>query len=384
MNIAYITNFFPPTQTGTAQYTADLAQAMTKIGHHVTVICPSVEPSHGKVTETMLGDVIVVSIPGFRLPKTGLLMGFDDYRITWADLQRKRLLYILSLHCTDIIHQCGHLLDLTDTTTVLARKLKVPCVCSVHTMIGNPTSPILDTLMQVADRVYNTPIVRRYDRVIALDQEVAKYVRKRYGIIPTVLPYGVNLIPGFHKWDDGHKHFQITSVGHVTKMRSREDLLRACDELIEEGLDIRVSIIGKVCYQSKKHYRHSDRFRFEGEWYNAGIKHFWETSDLEAHWITTPGLGTAILEAMACGVPCMTNGYEGLLASIPLKSGRDIGFVRPDDIKGIKSTIKTLYNYREIGRQVGEAGKKLVEDYLIWDKVAPQYVKLYQEVTHNG
>ncbi len=374
MNIAYVTNFFPPTQTGTAHYTADLAQAVAKLGHKVTVVCPSVEPLYRPhISETMLGDVRVISIPSFKLPRIGLLMGFDNFRITAGSL-----LSIAHLLQADIIHQCGHLLDLTGDAPWLARKLKIPCVCSIHTAIGHPT-PWIDRLMRVADKALNESVLRKYDRIIALDREVARYVSKRYGIISTALLYGVNPT-GFQKWDDRRTRFQITSVGHVTKMRSREDLLQACDELIDEGLDIRVSVIGKVCYRSKKQYKHANHFRFEGEWLNTGIKHFWETSDLEAHWLTTPGLGTAILEAMACGVPCLTNGYDNILPGVPLSDGNNIIFAKPGDIAGIKQTIRTMYDSKAFRESVGMAGRKLVNDCLTWGKVAPLYVKLYEEV----
>lgn len=380
MNIAYITNFFPPTQTGTAHYTADLAQAMTKLGHRVIVICPSIDGRWlASYTESMLGAVTVYGVPSFKLPKCSWLMGFDDYRVTWDVNISGRVIRILKDNQIDIVHQCGHLLDLTDVAQQAARRLHIPCVCSIHTAIGHPNRA-LNAVMEVADRLLIESTLKRYDRVIALDREIMRHVSKRYGIISTALPYGVNPSTGFQKWDDGHKHFQITSVGHVTKMRSREDLLRACDELIEEGLDIRVSIIGQVCYQSKKQYKHTDRFRFEGEWYNAGIKHFWETSDLEAHWLTTPGLGTAILEAMACGVPCMTSGYEDLLAGVPLADGHNIVFIPPGDVAEVKLAIRTLYGSPPYRKNVGDNGQAVIENNLTWDKVAPQYERLYQEV----
>lgn len=380
MNIAYITNLYPPVQTGTAQYAYELAEAMAKRGHHVIVLCPM---RKGLSPVSNNGKVEVYRLPSFKIKPFGLLMGFDDFSVTVN--AKNGASAILKENKIDVIHQCGHLLDLTHLTPTLAKSFDIPCVCSVHTKIQFPSARIVNKAFEVADRIIVGKALRKYDGVIALDGVIQAYIENRYGILPVELPYGVKPLDDLHNdkrecfWSaDSVFPFRITSVGHVTAMRTRDDLLIACTELRQDGVNLEVQVIGKRCIRSR-HYG-GEEIYFMGEWGHENMPLFYRASDLEAHWITNPGIGTATLEAMSCGVPCMAYGYEGILAGVPFKDGENILFIKPNDIQGIRNKIRMLYDNPELCLKIGQAGKKLVYAYLTWDKVAPKYEGLYLRV----
>jgi glycosyltransferase involved in cell wall biosynthesis len=122
-----------------------------------------------------------------------------------------------------------------------------------------------------------------------------------------------------------------------------------------------------------------ERVIFTGELPREKVVEYLSTADLEAHWITNPGLGTATLEAMGYGLPCLAFGYESLFDGIPLKDGKNIFFVRPGDISGIANRLRELY-YCPIDKrkEVGEEARNLVQSSFTWPSIAGKMESYYQ------
>ena len=57
---------------------------------------------------------------------------------------------------------------------------------------------------------------------------------------------------------------------------------------------------------------------------NLQIFELARSCDMEAHWISVPGLGTASLEAMALGLPTMAWTRPGLYEDVPLTDGENM------------------------------------------------------------
>lgn len=391
MKIAYVTNFFPPVQTGTAYYVLELAAEMAKRGH--TVIVLTVSP-RGEFVEEHVGEIHVYRLPSIRIPTSVLLMGFDEFYFTKNALIKGMVIDILRQNKIEVVHQCGHLLDLVFLTHSMAKKLGIPAVCSIHTLIHHPSSRLLNAVFSMLDRIIiGNFAVNKYDTVVGLDKPTYSYIRERYSAKDVALvPYGIDMGNLLERTDENDgddmseddKSFRITSIGHVTEMRSREDLILACGDLIREGLDIRLNIIGKVCHTKPvwlvTKLGLEKNIKFCGEVPRSLLHRFLERADLEAHWISNPGLGTAILEAMAFGVTCMAFGSEGLLGDdIPLKNGENIIFIDPHVPSSIKEGIRLLYFNPCLKQKMSENARNLILNYLTWERLADKYEQLYRE-----
>jgi glycosyltransferase involved in cell wall biosynthesis len=386
MRVALVTNLYPPIQTGTAHWTRELAHHLCRAGHSVTVIACATDaisldqPLHD-------GPVTVYRLPSRRLPASQLLLGFDEFYIANTAANRDRMRMIMERHQIELAHQCGHLLDLTYATPIVAKQLGIPCVCSIHTVIHSPTSRVADLLMKAVDRTFVRHFgPRRYDTLIGLDAEVRSYIERTYHHrrVRTVLVSiddDVLQRPAIQTEDESP--FRILSVGHVTAMRRRVDLIEAVDRLRKSGAVVELVIVGKLCdSQAQRLVRDrglEDLVRFTGELPRTEVFELARTCHMEAHWISVPGLGTATLEAMALGLPVLAWAVPGLYEHVPLLDGVNMMFAEPGNVAQIASQIERLISAPTLRRSIGAAARKLVQEHLSWDTAIERILTIYRE-----
>jgi len=390
MRIALVTNLYPPIQTGTAHWTRELAHHLARSGHTVVVITCGVE----RVAEEFEQDdaVAVYRLPSRRLLASRLLLGFDEFYLANTRGNRQRMADIMARHAIEVVHQCGHLLDLTYATPQVARRQGIPAVCSLHTIIHSPSSRVLDFAMKAVDRT----LVRwfgpgRYDALIALDAQVRAYAERTYAhrLVRSVL---VSIDDDVLRQPpvvvDRVRPFRILSVGHVTAMRSRVDLVRAVDLLRSRGFAIELEIVGKLCddtaLRAVRERRLDDVVTFTGELPRAQVFERARTCHMEAHWITVPGLGTATLEAMALGLPVMAWAFPGLYDDVPLRDGIELLVAEPGNVEQIAAQIQRLISAPELRMAIGAAGRELVRQHLSWRTAVSRLESIYSEALGRG
>jgi glycosyltransferase involved in cell wall biosynthesis len=386
MRIGLVTNLYPPIQTGTAHWTRELAQHLSARGHSVVVITcrtdgaasPSVAREHGAT---------VHRLPARRLQTTRLLLGFDEFYIANSAGNRALMQDIVASERLELLHQCGHLLDLTYATPRVAGAAGIPTVCSIHTIIHSPASLVLDACMRLIDR----SLVRRfgparYDTLIALDGQVRAYIERtyRHPRVRTVLvSIDDDVLSRAPASPPAGGPFRILSVGHVTAMRSRVDLVRAVERLHQQGLRVELVIVGKICDQHAQalvRARHLENVvTFTGELPRERVFELAGQSHMEAHWITVPGLGTATLEAMALGLPVMAWTTPGLYDDVPLENGTNLLFAQPGNIEQIAGQIRKLVDDRPLRESIGGAARALVRQHLSWGSALQRLESAYSE-----
>ena len=65
---------------------------------------------------------------------------------------------------------------------------------------------------------------------------------------------------------------------------------------------------------------------------------------------------------MGYGLPCLAFGYHGLFDGIPLEDGKNIFFVRPQDVSGVANRLRELYYYpNDKRKKIGEEARNLVQ-----------------------
>jgi len=385
MNIALVTNLFPPIQTGTAHWVKELAYHLTRVGHHVVVVtCRLAHEVHSEIVD----GYKVFRLPSYRLPVTKLALGFEQFYLGYLPGNRQRLEEILVQERVEIVHQCGHLLDLDFLVPQVCKRLDIPAVCSIHTIIHFPRNRIVDGLMKLVDRTLVKWLsISRYQCLISLDVEIAKYIRDRYRhhnirfVYPCIDPEVFEL-PTANVLEKEFP-FKILSIGHVTTMRHRLDLIRAVDRLVKDGLAVELLIVGKVLDPTPvklvEQLGLQEVVRFAGELPRQKVLELARNYHIEAHWITTPGLGTAILEAMTLGLPAMTYAYPGIYGEVPLADMENIVFATPGDIPEIASRLTSLANSPSLRAAIGKEGRKLIQDYLTWPKAIRDIESIYAE-----
>jgi phosphatidylinositol alpha-1,6-mannosyltransferase len=178
---------------------------------------------------------------------------------------------------------------------------------------------------------------------------------------------------------------QILSLGHVTEMRSRRELLTAVADLRRAGHNVRLTVAGKVL--TARTQALIDRLGLAGEAALIGevprgpqLFDLFRSSHLEAHWIDMPGIGSAGLEAMALGLPVITYAYEGIYGDVPLRHGENVMFIDPQRPRTIYEALHTLAGDAALRAQMGQRARSLVQGHLTWSAMVKRIRELYSEV----
>ncbi len=113
------------------------------------------------------------------------------------------------------------------------------------------------------------------------------------------------------------------------------------------------------------------------QWFGFDIpqKYFSDT-DIFAYFSYEDNMPIAIMEAMASGLPVVTN-RVGAVNEI-INSGKD-GYVVPDH-QNYQNTLLKLMNDIGLRRDVGEAARKKIEKNFNWKVILPKLIELYKKL----
>lgn len=90
------------------------------------------------------------------------------------------------------------------------------------------------------------------------------------------------------------------------------------------------------------------------------------------------GMPNAVLEAMACGLPCVATRVSG--SEDLIQDGVNGLLVEPDDDEALASALLSLLRDPALCQQYGHAARSTVEERYSLDYVTGMYLELYQQV----
>ncbi|MBS38975.1 MAG: hypothetical protein CMO26_24020 [Thiotrichales bacterium] len=393
MNIAIVTNFFPPIQTGSCFWAMNLARAHRKAGDDVVVV--TIGTGEQVLTET-IDDVTVYRLPAvWKLPKLQFFLNFDSFYLINDRRNRESLGTILRDHQVEIVHQSNHLLDSLFMVRDVCKRLDLPWISTLHGSITHSGNTAYNTIMRGVDRLVIKKAVDACAALVSLDAELVRYVERTYqprrsALIPLCcmdadffsdLPTANPERQIMHGDTSG---FSIASIGHVTENRNRVELIRAIADLRDEGEIGHLDIVGRVLSQAPvelgKCLGLTDQITFHGELPQKEMLQLLASAQVEAHLFFMPGLGCATQEAMAVGLPTICHGYEKLYGDVPLRHGENIFFADPKNPEEIPAILLELAQNPERRKSVGSNARQLVGEHLVWEVVLTKFQDLYASV----
>jgi glycosyltransferase involved in cell wall biosynthesis len=93
------------------------------------------------------------------------------------------------------------------------------------------------------------------------------------------------------------------------------------------------------------------------------------------------GMPNALLEAMACGLPCVATCVSG--SEDIIQSGVNGLLVEPEDYQELAQALLTLLNNPELARHYGRAARATVEAGYSLDRVLDPLIALYHKITNK-
>jgi glycosyltransferase involved in cell wall biosynthesis len=386
VNVALMTNLFPPVQTGTAIWAREVATALARAGDRVVVITCG---TAARLVVEDLDGVVVYRLPAVgHLPRREVFFNFDQFYLMWSPANLRRVMAILRAHQVDVVHQCSHILDSILLSVGACRRLDLPSVCSLHTKLGHPGHRLYDTLFKAIDRSVLAALMRSFDLVISGDVGSLAWAQGRYGVknvglVPLSLDAAILREPPAQPGRSGE--VRILSVGHLTEMRNRRELLAALATLQGAGRAARLTVAGKVLFDGAQamidEYGLTDRVDLVGEVPRGQpLFDLFRAAHFEAHWLHSPGVGTATLEAMAVGLPAVTYAYHGIYGDVPFRHGENIMFVDPARPDTVLDAVRALAEDPALRARIGRNARQLVQDYLTWDRTISTLRQFYARV----
>jgi len=116
---------------------------------------------------------------------------------------------------------------------------------------------------------------------------------------------------------------------------------------------------------------------------DEGLLEFYQTSYLLLMPMSDSGANTAIVQAIATGLPVITTDVGGVRSY----GGGDIfPLIKNDDSQSMAELFLQYYNNEVFRNDISEKQRRFAVDHLDWNLIAAQHVEVYEQVKvlHNG
>jgi len=230
---------------------------------------------------------------------------------------------------------------------------------------------------------------RDFDAVLAVSEEVRKFCIEVDGFSPDkvlTVYNGVELAEM-----DKHSDLQfrrqlgipedapvITSVGNLRRVKGVDVLLRAAAQ---------ISIFIVAGKTSENDYAEelkqmqaalglNGRVRFIGE--QANVIPLLRASDVFCLPSRSEGFSNALIEAMACGLPCVATGAGGSREAIT--DGVDGYLVEPEDPQMLAARVMDLVRAPQKARELGRAARQTIERRFTFESMLQKITELYGQL----
>ena len=370
---------------GPALHVAYLTNGLRERGYETTLVAGTIgrhEESMEFVAEEL--GVSVVKLPELGREISPLRDVFAATRL--AELIRRERPQILHTH-TAKAGAIGRL------AALLAGSARPPVI--VHTFHGHVLRGYFDPLRAWVFRVLERQLARVSTALIAVSPEVRDDL-VRLGVAPrekfAVVRLGIELEQRVAPGADGRaetrrmlgvppERFLVGWIGRMTGVKRTDDLLLAFKELRDRGVDACLCLVGdgpqRGALERTAHELGVVRdCLFLG--YQEEVAPFYAAFD--AFVLTSGNEGTPVttIEALASGIPVVATRVGGV--SDVVRDGEDGFLVPPGAMGELADRLARLAREPELGRRLGEAGRRRVLPRYAVDRLIDDIDRLYREL----
>ncbi len=121
----------------------------------------------------------------------------------------------------------------------------------------------------------------------------------------------------------------------------------------------------------------ADRVRFVPP--SPEIQDYFRAADIYAMPSAREGLPIALLEAMACGLPCVASHLPGA-TDVMVENGVNGWLVPPGDASALADRLTAVLTNPDDAKRMGAAARRTVEERYTMEQVAEQWLAAYNEV----
>ena len=274
---------------------------------------------------------------------------------------------------------------------VLGVKAPVVWMCNEPPEIWDSKISLFKKILYRIYMVLDVFIVRyNIKNVVVADEFNKKRFINRYGIIPTIINYGVDY-PFFSKDvknegklrfnSDGH--FIISQVGMITKMKNQIESIKAIENLIKYVPNIKLILAGNDEGEYAdyiKNYVNKNGLKeyvdIIGHVSRDEIRALYTISDVIIFPIKSQGGWLSPFEALCAGKPIIVS--NEMTASDIIKQNQ-LGTVT----NNFRDVIYDIYQNPGKYNKIGKHGKEWVKTELSWDKFSSKMVDEFKKAINT-
>lgn len=240
------------------------------------------------------------------------------------------------------------------------------------------TKWVLKYNLHKADYILSTSYV--------MAKEIEKYTNKQIWITP----FGVDInLFKKQKKENLTVPFVIGCVKSLTPKYGIDVLIKTFRVVVDRnpGVPIKLQIIGDGSY--RKEYQHlvnelglGQYVQFMGKIVNDRLPEYYNKFSVSVFTsvLNSESFGVSVVEAMACECPVVASSVEGYLEVI--KDGETGIIVPKGNIEITANAIQRFIDNPDLGKVMGEKGRKRVKDLYDWDRNVETMIGIYKTVKY--
>jgi len=189
--------------------------------------------------------------------------------------------------------------------------------------------------------------------------------------------------------DNKFDNIYLLYIGAISKRKNLLFILKILKDLVykKHHINCRLIIVGGRAYKENSYFDKCFEYikreslqkfvMYIPKLEQKYIQHLYKVSDMFLLATQYDIFGMVYLEALYFGVPVITTNCGG--ASLLIKDGEN-GFIRDFDKNGWIEAIDSLVNDPQKMQQIKDAGSSLIRRNFLWNKLAPKFLAIYEEI----
>jgi glycosyltransferase involved in cell wall biosynthesis len=393
MNVCFVTPEYFPISGGTGAYVYYLSRSLQKLGYNVHVVA-----RHSEDSEDVVDGVDVHYRKGVGNAVTRYWRFARSASKKIEELNRKIGF--------DVIHAN---LPLVPSFAIPKNSAKA-LVCAVHstwkgeaivTRRDNPKNLNPNEKMMLRFnfmlRSYEKKLMKRSDALIAVSKYTVDELTELYGINEEkihVIYNGVDINKFKPRPDRAELRREfgleeeqkiVLFVGRLYHRKGLEILLNSIPPVLQEFKDVKFAISGTGFKKKEERLRKlakeldiEDHVAFLGYVSDEKLPNIYAASDIFVLPAIYENFPFAILEAQATGLPVISTKVGGIPEF--LVDNQNGFLIDPGDSTQLTQRVLALLQDPKLAKEMGDRGRKLIEEKLSWRLITGQVIDLYHKL----
>lgn len=295
----------------------------------------------------------------------------------------------------DIIHARSFSSNITPSFLIAAKKYDIPVVVTPPNFFDY-THTLPKITLKKPYRViswliawFHQELKKKYiDFFICPSRIFAEHLRNKVGIDSSK----ISIVQHFIKWEQpaeakNPNTKDILYAGRLPKEKGIEYLIQAMPKIKEEHPEVKLHIVGEGnMEQNLKDLANKlgieDKVIFHGYVAHENLATMYRKSSvLVLPSVCKEMFGLTLIEAMSQGTPVITTNIGGQAELV--ENGVNGLLVKPGDPGDLAEKISNILDNPELGREMGERGRKIVEENHTPEKHLKRLIEIYESVIRN-